>query len=74
MSLENMRTRIRFEMESIDRLLFESYTEFLAQVQSKEPNLVEMTALAGVLHSFYTLNGHKLSFCWVQRPEGFSLD
>jgi hypothetical protein len=52
-SLEDMRTQIRLEIESIDRLLFESYAALLAQVQSQEPNLIEMTALAGVLHSFY---------------------
>ncbi len=53
MSLENMRSQIRFEIESIDRLLFESYAALLTQVQIKEPNLVEITTLASVLHSFY---------------------
>ena len=53
MSLENIRTQLGLEIESIDRLLFESYTELFAQVQGKEPNLIEMTTLACVLHSFY---------------------
>ncbi len=52
-SLENIRTQLGLEIESIDRLLFESYTELFAQVQSKDPNLIEMTTLACVLHSFY---------------------
>jgi hypothetical protein len=53
MSLELMGSQIRFEVESIDRLLFNSYAELLGLVQRKEPTLAEMAALASVLHSFY---------------------
>lgn len=53
MSLENMRLQIQREVESIDRLLSESYAALLAQTRRREANLVEMTALASVLHSFY---------------------
>ena len=53
MSFERALSLIRFEIESIDRLLFYSYAELLELPQIKEPNLVELTALASVLHSFY---------------------
>ena len=33
--------------------LFESYADLLEQAQKKAPDLVEVTAMASVLHSFY---------------------
>jgi hypothetical protein len=40
------------EIEQIDHLLT-SYADLLAQVRQRPPNLVEVTATASVLHSFY---------------------
>ena len=45
--------RIQVEMALIDRL-FVIYAELLEHAQNVDPNLVEVTALASVLHSFYT--------------------
>jgi hypothetical protein len=39
-------------MGQID-LLFESYTDLLSRVETRSPDLVELTAVASVLHSFY---------------------
>jgi hypothetical protein len=39
-------------MEQIDQLL-DSYTDLLTRSQKSRPNLVEITAIASVLHSFY---------------------
>lgn len=47
-----MFVQIRFEMEQVDRLV-ESYAALLAGSKQGVPDLVEMTALASVLHSFY---------------------
>lgn len=46
-------TRIEFEIQQIDHLL-ESYGHLREKAQRKTPDLVETTALASVLHSFYT--------------------
>lgn len=43
---------IKFELEEIEAL-FELYKEELLEL-NHEPNLVELTAFASVLHSFYT--------------------
>lgn len=45
--------QVRFEVELIERL-FSSYSDLLQRVRKDPPNLVEITALASVLHSFYT--------------------
>ena len=65
MSLERMLSLIRFEIKSINRLLFESYASLLELPQRKEPDLVEMTALASVLHSFY--NGVENIFLYIAK-------
>jgi len=49
---ERTITQIKFEIGQIDKL-FASYSELLNHAQNNEPNLVEITALASVLHSFY---------------------
>jgi len=49
---ERVVSQVKFEMGQIDHL-FESYTELLSRVQTRPPDLVEMTAVASVLHSFY---------------------
>jgi len=43
---------VNFEIGQIDQLL-KSYTDILYRVQEDTPDLVELTALASVLHSFY---------------------
>jgi hypothetical protein len=45
--------QINFEIGQIDRL-FEEYADLLKQARHKKPTLVELTAMASVLHSFYS--------------------
>ena len=45
-------SQIEFEIEQIDQL-FTSYDELLERARQGPPDLVELTALASVLHSFY---------------------
>lgn len=51
MLLEQVIEKIEFELEEIDSL-FELYKDELLAL-NKKPNLMEVTAFAGVLHSFY---------------------
>lgn len=61
-------------MEQIDQLL-DSYTDLLTRSQKSTPNLVEITAIASVLHSFY--NGIENIFLSIAKrldeyvPNGF---
>jgi hypothetical protein len=48
---EQVIEKIEFELEEIDSL-FELYKDELL-ARNKKPNLMEVTAFAGVLHSFY---------------------
>lgn len=50
--VEKTISRIKFEIEQIDRLL-ESYEDLLAKTHRTTPDLIEITAIASVLHSFY---------------------
>ena len=50
--LARVISQIRFEIKQIDRL-FERYTDLLERVQKGTPDLVDVTAVASVLHSFY---------------------
>jgi hypothetical protein len=45
--------QVRQEIEMIERL-FSTYRDLLEHARQTEPNLIELTALASVLHSFYT--------------------
>lgn len=49
---EKFVSRVKFEIEQIDRL-FLIYASLLERVRQETPDLVEITALASVLHSFY---------------------
>lgn len=49
---EKTVSKIEFEMQQIERLLA-AYAEQIDGARQQEPNLVEVTALASVLHSFY---------------------
>jgi hypothetical protein len=50
---EQILKRIQFEIEQIDRLL-DAYSELLGLADSDDPDLITITAMASVLHSFYT--------------------
>ncbi len=45
--------QVNLEIELIGQL-FSAYDELLERARQTEPNLIETTALASVLHSFYT--------------------
>lgn len=66
-------SHIRFEIGQIDKLL-ESYKGLFQRCKESEPDLVELTALASVLHSFY--NGIERIFIVISKkidkkvPEG----
>ncbi len=49
---EKVVAQVRFEIEQIDRLL-DSYADLLERALRTPPNLIELTAIASVLHSFY---------------------
>jgi hypothetical protein len=49
---ERVISQIRFETEQIDQL-FQSYANLLAQSQKETPDLVQVTAIASVLHTSY---------------------
>lgn len=52
MSAKKVFAQIRFEIEAIDAL-FASYDDLLQRAQQDTPDLIEITAIASVLHSFY---------------------
>ena len=52
MSHKNVSSLLRFEMEQINQLL-QTYHDLLEKSRIEEPNLLEVTAIASVLHSFY---------------------
>ena len=60
---EEIIEKIEFELEEIGSL-FELYKDELFNL-SEEPNLMELTAFAGVLHSFY--NGAEKIFLVIAR-------
>lgn len=64
-SAEETKTRITFEIEQIDRLL-QTYADLLKRVRQHQPDLVEVTAVASVLHSFY--NGLENIFTDIRTP------
>jgi hypothetical protein len=45
-------SEVRFEVEQIDQL-FAAYADLLSLAEQTTPNLIEVTATASVLHSFY---------------------
>lgn len=50
--VEKVLSQVKFEIEQIDHLL-KSYADLLERIQKREPDLIEVTAVASVLHSFY---------------------
>jgi ribonuclease HepT-like protein len=49
---ENIISQVTFEIQQIDQLLA-VYADLVERVQQHPPDLVEITAIASVLHSFY---------------------
>ena len=49
---EKIVSQVTFEIEQIDQLLV-AYADLWERAQQGTPDLVEMTAMASVLHSFY---------------------
>jgi hypothetical protein len=49
---EKVVSRVNFEIGQIDHLL-ESYADLFERIQEGSPGLVDITAVASVLHSFY---------------------
>ncbi len=50
--IEKVISQIEFEIGQIDQLL-ESYVELFERAKADIPNMVDITALGSVLHSFY---------------------
>jgi len=50
--VEKVVSQVKFEIRQMDQLL-EVYADLLERVQKDTPDLVEVTAVASVLHSFY---------------------
>ncbi len=50
--VEKVVSQVKFEISQIDHL-FEMYAGLLEQTPQESPDLVEVTAIASVLHSFY---------------------
>lgn len=53
MLVKRVTAQVNLEIELIGKL-FLAYGELLERARHTEPNLIELTALASVLHSFYT--------------------
>lgn len=47
-----IKIKINYEISQIDELLEKSQV-LLALVKNKEPDFIEITAIGGILHSFY---------------------
>jgi hypothetical protein len=62
--LERVIEEIQFEITQIDRL-FMSYAALFDRVRQSQPDLIETTAVASVLHSFY--NGLELIFLSIAK-------
>jgi len=52
MSNERIKSQIQFQTQQIDQL-FKMYSQLLKECREKDPDLVEITAIASVLYSFY---------------------
>ncbi len=61
---KDLLSDINFEIEQIDEL-FASYQNLFIRIKQSEPDLIEVTALASVLHSFY--NGLENIFRWIAK-------
>ena len=63
--VEKVISQIKFEISQIDEL-FDAYSSIVEKTSKKEPDLMELTVLASVVHSFY--NGmENLFLCIAKR-------
>ncbi len=65
-----MHARVEFEIQQID-LLLEKYRDLIESSKSREPDLIQLTALASVTHSFY--NGIENVFLLITKNTSGSL-
>ncbi len=70
-----IKVKINYEISQIDELLEKSQV-LLALVKNKEPDFIEITAIGGILHSFYNgienifvLIGKNLNFNFNSSPQ-----
>lgn len=63
-SVDKIIAQVTFEISQIDQLLA-SYADLLTRSQQRRPDLVEITAIASVLHSFY--NGIENMFLLIAK-------
>ncbi len=70
-----IKIKINYEISQIDELLEKSQV-LLALVKNKEPDFIEITAIGGILHSFYNgienifvLIGKNLNFNFNSSPQ-----
>jgi hypothetical protein len=61
---ENVLSQVAFEIGQIDQL-FVAYADLLERVQQRTPDLIEVAAVASVLHSFY--NGRENAFLAIAK-------
>jgi hypothetical protein len=61
---DSVASRVQLDIQQIDQL-FSTYQELFDQARQRPPNLIEMTAIASVLHSFY--NGIENIFLSIAR-------
>jgi hypothetical protein len=61
---DNVVSQVTFKIGQIDQLLA-VYADLVERVQQRPPDLVEMTAMASVLHSFTTV--WRTSSCPLQK-------
>lgn len=70
-----LKTKINYEISQIDELIDKSQV-LLSLVNNKEPDFIEITAIGGILHSFYNglenifvLIGQTLNFDFKSSPQ-----
>lgn len=64
MSIEKTISLMKFEIEQVNQLL-NSYELLLNKCRISEPDLIELTAVASVIHSFY--NGVEKVFITIAK-------
>ena len=72
---ETTKTKINYEMSQIDELIDKSQVLF-SLCKNREPDFIEITAIGGILHSFYNglenifvLIGKTLDFDFKSSPQ-----
>ena len=65
---EAVKAKINYEISQIDELIGKSEVLF-SLVKNKEPDFIEITAIGGILHSFY--NGIENIFVLIGKTLNF---